>query len=196
MTTYYTSDLHFGHNNICKYTNRILVTSQENHDEWLIDLWNNQVAKGDLVYVLGDLSFGKFDFTKKILSRLNGQIIVIKGNHDRREDLNKLVELNLIQSWHDYKEVKVVGSDGVKHHACMFHFPIACWHKQGYGAYHLFGHSHSSFFGEGLCLDVGIDNAYHVLGEHRLFSADDIVNYMSNKEFVVKDHHADRRGEN
>jgi len=184
----FTSDLHFFHKNICKYTDRNLVTTAEQHDQWLIDLWNSQVNKGDLVYVLGDVSFGKLDQTIKILSQLNGQIIVIKGNHDKREELNKLNELNLIQNWHDYKEITIN-----KQPICLFHFAIAAWHKQGYGAWHLFGHSHGTFENTGLSLDVGIDSSYNYFGEHKLFTFEDIEGIMKTKTFEVQDHHKDRR---
>lgn len=191
MTTYFTSDLHFAHKRIVEFTQRGVATTQEEHDDWLINLWNSQVLKGDLVYMLGDVSFAKIDYTREVLSQLNGQIIVIKGNHDREEDLERLKEENLIQSWKHYKEIKIVSKEGTKYPTCLFHFPITSWHKQGYGSYHLYGHTHSNFQGDGLCLDVGIDNAYNVFGKHRLFSSKDIVNIMKNKEMVIKDHHRD-----
>lgn len=50
-----TSDLHFQHRRIVEYTNRGVDTTQEDHDRWLIDLWNSQVNKNDTVYSLGDL---------------------------------------------------------------------------------------------------------------------------------------------
>lgn len=189
MTTYFTSDLHIGHKRIVEFTQRGVATTQEEHDDWLINLWNSQVLKGDLVYVLGDVSFAKYDYTKKVLSKLNGQIIVIKGNHDQEEDLERLKDENLIQSWKHYKEIKITGEDGTKYHTCLFHFPITSWHKQGYGSYHLYGHTHGNFQGDGLCLDVGIDNSCNIFGKHKLFSSEDIVNIMRNKEIVIKDHH-------
>ncbi len=184
----FTSDLHFFHKNICKYTDRSKVTTAEQHDQWLIDLWNSQVNKGDLVYLLGDVSFGKLDQTIKILSQLNGQIIVIKGNHDKREELNKLKELNLIQNWHDYKEITIN-----KQPICLFHFAISAWHRQGYGSWHAFGHSHGSFENTGLSLDVGIDSSYNYFGEHKLFTFEDIEAIMKTKTFEVQDHHKDNR---
>lgn len=42
---YFTSDLHFGHSNIVKFTDRNKVTTSEEHDDWIIDLWNKQVEK-------------------------------------------------------------------------------------------------------------------------------------------------------
>lgn len=181
---YFTSDLHFGHSNIVKFTDRNKVTTSEEHDNWLIDLWNKQVKKSDTVYVLGDISFAKFDRTAEIFSKLNGAIFVVKGNHDRREDLDKLKNLHLIQHWYEYKEIKH-NSNSI----CLFHFAIACWHKQGHGSWHLYGHSHGNYQQDGLCLDVGIDSAYNIFGEHRLFSYEDVQRIMQTKEVQVKDHH-------
>ena len=64
MTKLFCSDLHVSHKNICKFTDRKLVTTQEGHDQWIVDLWNKQVTDSDLVYILGDVSFGKFDYTQ------------------------------------------------------------------------------------------------------------------------------------
>lgn len=179
--TYFTSDLqlHFLHKKICDYTDRKLVTTQELHDQWLIDLWNSQVNKGDLIYCLGDVSFGKLDQTIEILKQLNGQIIVVKGNHDKREDLDKLKGMNLIANWHDYKEITIE-----KQSICLFHFPISAWHKQGYGSFHAYGHSHGTFQNKGLSLDVGIDSSYNYFGEHKLFTFEDIAGIMKTKQLT------------
>ena len=50
--------------------------------------WNAKVAPGDTVYHLGDFSMGGKQnvFLRR---RLNGKIILIKGNHDRAEALMK-----------------------------------------------------------------------------------------------------------
>lgn len=186
---YFTSDLHVGHKNIVKFTDRSLVTTQEQHDEWLRNLWNSQVSKGDFVYILGDISFANLDYTKDFLSSLNGQKFVIKGNHDNEKHLDYLRQSNTIVGWEHYKEIKVLGKDGTKYSTCLFHFAIASWHKQNYGSWHLHGHSHGSYQGDGLCLDVGIDSAYNILGEHRLFTAEDIENFMQNRQIVIKDIH-------
>ena len=54
MKTFFTSDLHFGHENVIKFDERPF-NSVEEMDEELIKRWNNKVGKGDIVYVLGDL---------------------------------------------------------------------------------------------------------------------------------------------
>ncbi len=79
---WFTSDLHFYHNNVIKNSNRPFKNLDEMH-ETLIKNWNNCVGKKEIIYVLGDFSFGGFEKTKEILSRLKGHKILILGNHDR-----------------------------------------------------------------------------------------------------------------
>lgn len=187
MAKFYTSDLHVFHKKIVSFTNRGEETTQENHEQWLVNLWNSQVKAGDLVYVLGDVSFGKLKQTKEILTKLNGQIIIVKGNHDRTEDLIELEAQGYITKWYQYKEIKIGETTVV-----LFHFPISSWHKQHHDSWHLHGHSHGAFQGQGKILDVGIDSAYNIFGEHKLFSENDIVALMQQKEKFVAEQHRNR----
>lgn len=184
MKRYFTSDLHFFHKNICKFTDRKLVTSQEDHEQWLVDIWNSRIENEDLVYILGDISFGKYDQTKWLLARLKGQKIVIKGNHDNEQHLNRLKHEGIILSWKLYDEVEIQGSK-----ACLMHYPIASWNRQHYGSYMLHGHSHGMYQGQGKILDVGIDSAYNIFGRHKLFSDEDIVAHMQQRQIYVADSH-------
>lgn len=180
----FTSDLHAHHKRICDFTNRGLFTDFEHHNEWLIDIWNRQVARGDFVYILGDVSFAtKALDIAEFLEQLNGQKFIIKGNHDRSENLKTLVDRNVITGWDHYKEIKV---KDIK--TCMMHFPIASWNQQGRGSFMVHGHSHGSYQGEGRILDVGIDSAYNKLGSHRLFTEDDIYDILMQKEIYSPDH--------
>lgn len=182
---YFTSDIHHRHKRICEITDRHEVVDQEQHDEWLIELWNSQVTKQDIVYHLGDFSFAsKYEDIAAFITRLNGAIFLLKGNHDKTDNLNKLKSNNLIQHWYDYKEIQIKGIT-----TCMFHFPISSWHKQHYGSFHLYGHSHGCHQGNGKLLDVGLDSAYNILGEHRLFTQDEVYEILSNKQGIINDSH-------
>lgn len=46
--------------------------------------WNERIKPGDTVFYLGDFSFGKPDV---YLSKLNGNISLIKGNHDKYQKI-------------------------------------------------------------------------------------------------------------
>ena len=74
------SDMHFDHKNIIEYCDRPF-RSVYDMNRTLISNWNGRVRKGDRVYYLGDMAFGRksIDFW---LSRLNGEIRFIRGNHD------------------------------------------------------------------------------------------------------------------
>jgi calcineurin-like phosphoesterase family protein len=71
--------------NIIGYCDRPFQTAEE-MDETMIANWNSVVGKDDTVYHLGDFAFGKGSQEKiaEYVSRLNGYIVLIKGNHDRK----------------------------------------------------------------------------------------------------------------
>jgi len=74
-----TSDHHFFHRNIIKYCNRPFNSVSE-MNEFMIKKWNEKVGDNDIVLHLGDFAFkGR---AREIRNRLNGTIILIRGNHD------------------------------------------------------------------------------------------------------------------
>lgn len=82
MTTWFTSDHHFGHQNIIKYCDRPF-DSVEEMNEVMIARWNDVVGTTDRVFVLGDFALGKISETLPLAERLNGNKYLIPGNHDR-----------------------------------------------------------------------------------------------------------------
>jgi calcineurin-like phosphoesterase family protein len=78
-----TADLHFFHRGVINLCDRPFSSIEEMNDA-LIQNWNRVVTKDKYrVYVVGDVSFGSIEATKKIMSQLNGYKILVKGNHDR-----------------------------------------------------------------------------------------------------------------
>lgn len=82
MTTFFTSDLHFGHFNIIGYSARPFVDVDEMNAA-LIENWNATVADGDIVWILGDIALGKIAETLPLVGELHGTKILVPGNHDR-----------------------------------------------------------------------------------------------------------------
>lgn len=76
---FYISDTHFGHSNIIKFCNRPFK-DVHHMNQTLTANWNAAVGPDDTVYHLGDFSMGQ---PVKYRERLNGKIILIKGNHDK-----------------------------------------------------------------------------------------------------------------
>jgi calcineurin-like phosphoesterase family protein len=91
MSFWFTADTHFGHENIIKYCNRPFKDADE-MDETLIRNWNERVTKGDTVFHLGDFCFKRSHRGKDIVDRLNGDIILIKGNHDKKQSIKTIID--------------------------------------------------------------------------------------------------------
>ena len=133
---FYISDWHYGHKNVLGFDNRPF-TSIEQMNEELIRRWNSVVSDGDLVYILGDMFWCTPKTAMPIMEQLNGQKILVKGNHDRWHDskFDKLfVKID------EYMEIEDEGRNVV-----LCHYPIPCFKNHFYGWIHLYGHVHNSF---------------------------------------------------
>lgn len=138
--TFFTGDLHFGHENVLRFDGRPFQTVEE-MDAELIRRWNNKVGKGDLVYVLGDLIWKtKNDDAPGLLRRLNGQIILIKGNHDRF--LHNAKAKAVLAGVKDYDDIAVTLEDGTMKRCILSHYFIPMYNGHRYEAIHLHAHSH------------------------------------------------------
>lgn len=87
-TVRFIADLHLGHTNMAIKRG---FTTVEEHDEHIIAQWNSVVSKRDVTYILGDVTMEK-SAPYALLARLNGIKHVVMGNHDRRQDVRKLLE--------------------------------------------------------------------------------------------------------
>lgn len=81
MTTFFTSDTHFGHANIMRYCPDRPGRDVDEMDAELIRRWNMVVDHGDLVFHLGDFCWNTRD-PDDILGQLKGVKVLIHGNHD------------------------------------------------------------------------------------------------------------------
>ena len=77
---FFISDLHFSHANIINLANRPFKDVLE-MNKTLIENWNNTVSKSDTVFILGDFCFGQASVWEKLLRQLNGNKVLILGNH-------------------------------------------------------------------------------------------------------------------
>lgn len=168
-----TSDLHFFHKRILEFCSETRPwNSVEEMHNGLIEHWNSKVSQDDVVFHLGDFSFGNKEQTLDILSKLNGHIVHIYGNHA------KVLRDQIKVTGYDYLEIKYD-----KTHIVMNHYAQAIWNRSHYGSCHLFGHSHGSFQGQGRMIDVGWDAQGKILTLH------EAVELCKNKDIVILDHH-------
>jgi calcineurin-like phosphoesterase family protein len=128
--------------------------------------WNEIVQPGDLVYMLGDIAFMSGFDASKIVNRLNGDKILIVGNHDQKT----LKDVHFAESFkevHSYHEIVHNGTFVV-----MCHYPFAEWNGMHRGSVALHGHLHGGKSGMEpyRCRDVGMDATGKIL-----VTMDDIV---------------------
>ena len=185
---FFTSDTHFGHSNIIKYCARPFDTIN-NMDEALINNWNAKVPKDGIVYHLGDFAWGSINYWEKIREQLNGEIILVYGNHDEKY-------LNNERMYKLFKEVIPQNKIWInKIPIYMNHYPFLCFggSYKGLGAtWQLFGHVHSNPRSEeGLdhkrlvnCFptqyDVGVDN-----NNFTPISFDELHSYINNRQMSL-----------
>jgi len=82
------SDTHFFHNNVIKYDS-LPFKDEFEMNEYIINKWNSRIGLDDSVVHLGDFFVGSNvtnEVRKFLFSRLNGNISLIRGNHDKKDD--------------------------------------------------------------------------------------------------------------
>lgn len=188
---FFTSDHHFGHANIIRYDKRPFKDVEE-MDEHLILKWNSVVKPGDTVYHIGDIFWYKdVSKAKWVRSRLNGNIRLVRGNHDATADQMK----DSFDWIKDYYEVKVsdpeyTTGDGVRQ-LVLLHYAMRVWRGSHRGAWHLYGHSHHSLpdLKESRSFDVGVNG-----WDYKPLSYEEIKNKMKSKSWKAIDHHGKDSG--
>jgi calcineurin-like phosphoesterase family protein len=180
MTTFFSSDWHLSHKRIsefCPFSRKGNAPQEMN--ELIFANISKQVKRGDVIYNIGDISFGKEEETLKFLNaikRLGVEHHLILGNHDyaMKKNPRLLEQFNSVQ---DYKEAKIQGQNIV-----MSHFPMETWSQSHRGAWMLHGHKHSTHqpIDNMRRMDVGLDS--RPAGDMTLWSFEEIKKIMDNCE--------------
>ncbi len=98
------SDTHFGHLGVCKFTRNDGVTklrpwdNPEEMDEEMVKRWNETVKPTDKVYHLGDVVINRKALG--IMRRLNGDKVLIRGNHDIFRDEEYREHFRELRAYH------------------------------------------------------------------------------------------------
>ena len=104
VAVFLVSDTHFGHTGVCRFTRNDGVTklrpwdSTEEMDEAMVKAWNERVKPTDKVYHLGDVVINRKSL--KILNRLNGDKVLIRGNHDIFRDDEYRMYFRELRAYH------------------------------------------------------------------------------------------------
>ena len=128
------SDTHFGHAGVCRFLNQDGTKlrpwdNPEEMDEELVKRWNETVRPNDKVYHLGDVVINRR--VLKTLSRLNGDKVLIRGNHDIFRDDEYRQYFRELRAYH------------VMNGMILSHIPI---HPDSLGRFgtNIHGHLHSN----------------------------------------------------
>ena len=139
---FFTADTHFGHENVIRFDNRPFASVEE-MDAELIKRWNAKVGKEDIVYVLGDIIWKSLNNdAESLIKSLNGQIILIKGNHDGF--LSNAKAKKALAGVKDYDDIVVTLDNGNKRRCILSHYYMPFYSSHFYQTIHLHGHSHCS----------------------------------------------------
>lgn len=192
---YFTSDFHFNHANVIKYCNRPFETVDQ-MNEVLLKAWNEVVKPEDTVYFLGDFCFNP-QKALEWLSKLNGEIIFISGNHDKTFEFqgkSKHIKWKGLYKQAGCKEIHQQLQVTLKNNqkVLLNHFPYLQvgtqvggdiryleYRPENKGMVLLHGHSHCHYVKNKNMIDVGIDHNF------KLYSEDDIIELIKDsRDFI------------
>lgn len=179
---YFTSDTHYGHQNIIGFCDRPYASLDLMNDD-LVNRAANLFHVGDDLWHLGDVALGKLDSTLVHLARIAVDVTLVAGNHDRchpfngrraerfvdvyreRCQLADLVLTNTALTLSNGTEVKVSHfpyadealSDGEDRHGQIIPDKFTDWRPVDDGSWLLCGHIHDSWRQRGRMINVGVD---------------------------------------
>jgi calcineurin-like phosphoesterase family protein len=129
------SDTHFGHEKTCTVFKREdgsplrPFSCAEEMDEYMVKAWNERVKPNDKVYHLGDVVINRK--AMKTLERLNGDKVLIRGNHDIFHDDDYRRYFREIRAYH------------VMNGMILSHIPLHS-HSLGRFGVNIHGHLHAN----------------------------------------------------
>jgi len=205
QSLWFTSDTHYNHANICSATTQ-WKHSDNSHirdfpsldamNDALVNNINALVKEDDVLFHLGDWSFGGFEKVAEFRGRLVCQNIhLVFGNHDHHIEKNKDGVQSLFSSVNHYLDLEVKWGNvpnlrKVSVNFALMHYPIASWNNMARGSNHLHGHVHlprSKRLAPGRMLDVGVDGNFM-----QPISMREVLSLLRNREvkgLLELDHH-------
>ena len=175
MGRWWTSDHHFGHEKIIGYCARPFANADA-MSRAMVERWNDVVADGDEVWILGDLVLGQLTVNLAAhVSRLKGHKVLVPGNHDacwkgQKKGPNQVAAYfdvgGIARIVDDPDPVELAGET-----VQLNHFPyepgipgrpvkFAQWRLKDTDGWLLCGHIHERWRQHGKQINVGVD-AWH-----------------------------------
>lgn len=173
----FTSDHHFGHENIISFCDRPFADVDEMNMR-MIDAWNDSVSDDDEVWIVGDLAMGQINKTVPLAAALRGHKILVPGNHDRVHPMHKVPDPYRLPKWATFVDLYEsagmtivdplqtieIGGETVK----VCHFPYFGDSRPGNdrfsgnrpddeGGWLICGHVHDAWTVKNKMVNVGVD---------------------------------------
>lgn len=197
---WFTSDTHAFHKNICEGCSSWQQGDLEGQrlrpfkDQYemtsiMADNFNHVIKPDDILYHLGDWSFGGYENIQKFRDMLVCKNIhLIFGNHDQHIEPINSPYRKLFSSCEYYKKLNLKVDrkyqQFLKTTIIMSHYGMRVWDKSHHGSILLYGHSHGTLPDFGRSMDVGVDTnklyPYHL---------DEILDKMLKIPVKIVDHH-------
>jgi len=210
---FFTSDTHYGHTNICRGVSKwrdvngnVPVSQTRDFktlyhmNDAIVESINSVVGEDDILFHLGDWSFGGFENIAEFRNRIVCKNIhLVLGNHDHHIENNRDGIQDLFSSVNQYLRLQVSVYPGTVLHTgkvdlVLMHYPIASWHNMNDGVIHLHGHVHlppNKKLAQGKAMDVGVDGNFLVP-----YSLNEITRIMNNQPIaklsLPQDHHEEK----
>ena len=180
----FSGDFHFGHKMVAGLRG---FDNTDDHDAWIINNYNAVVNPSDIVYIVGDLSMGNWDWTLEVCSELKGNKRLIAGNHDacwvQHRNWRKYIRptLALFESVSMWEQTKI---NGVR--VNISHLPYADHNREDDSRYMdvrltgptplIHGHTHGQEKAHGNMFHVGWDAHHKPVSESEIVRSWDAVN--------------------
>jgi calcineurin-like phosphoesterase family protein len=206
---FFTSDTHYKHSSICRATTTWVdaddktrdFKSLEDMNDAIVNNINEVVGEDDVLFHLGDWSFGGFGNIEEFRSRIICKNIhLVLGNHDHHIERNKDNIQRLFTTVNHYinldlRRPSIKGKGQMdKYRFILCHFPIASWDGMNNRVMHLFGHVHlppHHRLMDGRALDVGCEG-----NDLKPISLDEVVSLLKDQPIdklcLPRDHHVKR----
>ena len=128
--SYIIADTHWEHTKMIEYCDRHPDFGQKIRNQW-----QGNVSTQNIVYVLGDVTWGTQGQLQTILAGLPGTKVLIRGNHDRSHTNNWFIQAGFAVV---LEKAQVSG-------VILSHFPVDLTEKEiEYGLINIFGHFHNN----------------------------------------------------
>lgn len=179
MKTFFTADLHFECPSFYGNARSTRPFLAADWDAMMVDDINQQVAREDRLYILGDFAGNRPGYWRSQIRCKN--VVLILGNHDKFAKCQNIFGGNLRTTY----VTKILAGTKV----FLSHYPHAYWDGSHKGWLHLYGHCHNqreasleALWPTRRAMDVSPDTYFAKFGAWSIFSDSEVYDLIGKRE--------------